>query len=104
MDFYTAYTFLSTHPKGRFIDALDFDLAMVNPLTHEIDRDPEKNTELEVWLETGPEVGIHDMMLDCGGPSFEAALIKLAGLVEQYYGDDRLDEWDEFLFYVHKCR
>lgn len=50
-----------------------------------------------------PEVGIHDMMLNCGGTSFEEAFIKRARRVEQYCGDDHPEEWDELLFCVYKC-
>lgn len=97
MNFYDAFEFLKHHPRGRFITALDVDVAMVNPDTREIDRDPAKNTRREIWLETGPEVGLHDWMLDCGGESFEEAIIKLASLVEKYYGDDRRPEWDDYV-------
>lgn len=97
MTFYEAFEFLNHHPKGKFIAALDIDVAMVNPVTKEIDRDPAKNTRLEVWLESGPEVGFHDLMLDCGGETFEEAIIKLASLVDTYYGANRLPEWDDYI-------
>lgn len=97
MPFYEAFEYLAHHPKGRFIAALDVDVAMVNPITREIDRDPAKNTQCEVWLETGPDVGLHDWLLDCAGETFECAIIKLAGLVEKYYGDNRLTEWDDYV-------
>ena len=97
MTFYEAFEFLNHHPKGKFIPALDVDVAMVNPVTREIDRDPAKNTRLEVWLETGPEAGFHDLMLDCGGETFEEAIIKLASLVDTYYGANRLPEWDDYI-------
>ena len=97
MPFYEAFEYLAHHPRGRFIAALDIDVAMVNPVTREIDRDPAKNTQLEVWIETGPDVGLHDWMLDCGGVSFEEAIIKLADLVEKYYGENRLPEWDDYI-------
>lgn len=97
MDFFEAFEFLKYHPRGHFITALDVDVAKVNPVTREIDQNPSKNTRLEVWLETGPEVGLHDWMLDCGGTSFEEAIIKLAGLVEKYYGENRLPEWDDYI-------
>ena len=97
MTFYEAFEFLNHHPKGKFIAALDIDVAMVNPVTKEIDPDPAKNTRLEVWLETGPEVGFHDMMLDCGAETFEEAIIELAKLVDTYYGANRLPEWDDYI-------
>ena len=37
MTFYEAFEFLNHHPKGKFIAALDIDVAMVNPVTREID-------------------------------------------------------------------
>lgn len=85
MNFYKAYHFLKRHPKGKFMDALDIEVVKVNPLTNEIDNDCSKNTQVQIWLETGPMVGTHDLLLDCGGNTFEEALIRLAKLVRLYY-------------------
>lgn len=85
MDFYTAFTFLKRHPSGNFIEALYVDVAKVNPETGSIDNDSTKNTQIEIWLESGPECGVHDIMLDCGGRTFEEAIINLAKLVMKYY-------------------
>jgi hypothetical protein len=45
------------------------------------------NTEVRVWLESGcyDEVhgGTHDINLDCGGKSFEEAIIKMANLLKK---------------------
>lgn len=83
--------------EGQFIYNLDFDYHMVNPETRAIDDDNSKNTAMEVWLETGPayfdnyseqyQRNMHDTRLDCGGATFEEALIELAGLIKKYYGD-----------------
>lgn len=65
---------------------------------YRVDDDPSKNVLTEVWLEFGPIVhylhdgqyqlaGTHDIKLDCGGPTFDAALVKLARLVKRHYGD-----------------
>ena len=67
---------------------------------------PEQNTFTECWLELlVPEYGYacpvewgppfdetslnscHDVLLDCGGKTFDEALIKLAKLVLRHYGD-----------------
>ena len=83
--------------EGQFIYNLDFDYHMVNPETGAIDNDKSKNTKMEVWLETGPayfddyggryQRNMHDTRLDCGGATFEEALIELANLIKKYYGD-----------------
>ena len=71
-----------------------------------VNDDPKKNKTVECWLEFGPikyqycqpEFEIkegareypqhyHDINLDCGGPTFDWALMKLARLVLKYYGD-----------------
>lgn len=104
MTFYDAYWFLRTHPKGNFIAALDIDVAMVNPDTRRIDDDKTKNTRMEVWLETGPEQGLHDIMLDCGGESFEEAIIKLAELVKKYYGKRRTKRLEKYVFESERIR
>ena len=55
-------------------------------------------TEREIWLEFGPFPSyegaeydtndrMHDPRLDCGGKTFEEAIINLARLVKKYYGD-----------------
>ena len=59
------------------------------------------NTKTEVWLEFGRafiDYSItddvmfeHDYRLDCGGDTFEEAIIKLANLVDQFYYDNGED-------------
>lgn len=83
--------------NGQFIHNLDILYVKVNPDTNSIDVDESLNTKVRVWLETGPaywneyskryDENMHDYRLDCGGDTFEEALIKLAGLIKEYYGD-----------------
>ena len=88
--------------NGRFWEALDIDVLKVNPDTNSIDDDSKKNTKTSVWLETGAYIKdddalsigcshfYHDYYLDCGGYTFEDAIIQLAELVMKYYGKDRV--------------
>lgn len=96
MDFYSAWLFLSEHKifNDRFSYDLWFDVVKVDPETGAINLlDKSKNTKVEVWLEHGPydeawEGCTHDIDLDCGGDTFEEAIIKLAELVKKHYTDD----------------
>lgn len=95
MDFYTAWKFLETHKifNGRFYQELWVEVVKVNPETNAIDDDTTKNTQTQIWLEHGPfdkDWGgcTHDIDLDCGGDTFEEAIIKLASLVKKYYADE----------------
>lgn len=74
-----------------FVTTIDPRLKAIN------EKDESKNTQLEFWLECGPldkthskEFGqpifTHDTDLDCGGRTFEEAIIKLAKLVRRKYG------------------
>ena len=76
---------------------LDIHYAKVNSKGR-VDDDPNENVNIEVWLEFGANVhrlqdgqymltGEHDIRLDCGAPSFDEALVKLAHAVRRYYGD-----------------
>lgn len=104
-DFYEAYYYLYHHPIfffnppnskysfSRFKSCLDIDVVKVNPITLAIDDNKELNTKIQIWLETGPclkngELS-HDFDLDCGGDTFEEAVIKLANLVLQHYTSDK---------------
>ncbi len=79
---------------SRFHEALEIEVVKVNPQTNSIEDDDSKNTATRVWLEAGPveeddsDYGqlSHDIRLDCGGKTFEEAIVKLAGLVRKYYG------------------
>lgn len=95
MDFYTAWHFLEEHKmfNGRFNEDLWIKVVKVDPKTNEIENDERRNTKLQVWLEHGKyeeeyRCCNHDWDLDCGGDTFEEAVIKLAELVKESYGDD----------------
>lgn len=98
MDFYDAYHYLknldSVHYKGEsyFDKCLYMTVVKVNPKTMEIDDNTDLNTKTQVWLEFGevyfdkmfksPMV-THDPDLDCGGDTYEEAIIDLADLVQR---------------------
>ena len=94
MDFYAAWRFLEKHKifEGFFNDGLWVKAVKVNPETDAIDDDATKNTKVQIWLECGayeePCGFAHDTDLDCGGDTFEAAIIELARLVRKYYTDN----------------
>ena len=100
-DFYTAWKFLENHKmfNNLFNCGLWTQAVKVNPKTNAIDSDPTKNTKVQIWLEHGPydaEWGstTHDLDLDCGGDTFEEAIIELARLVQKYYTDEGKRKWD----------
>lgn len=88
---------------SRFEDCVDVDIVKVNPGTDCIEKDDNLNTKTRVWLECGPwvhkdrEAGkydskeffpegpSHDWNLNCGGDTYEEAIVKLANLVSQNY-------------------
>ena len=103
-DFYEAWWFLYNHPsfvdnenyQWGFQDCLDIDVQKVDPKTCKIEDDKSRNTKTEIWFECGQFVSStnimgkireHDIRLDCGGDTFEEAIIELANLVKKYYGD-----------------
>ena len=77
------------------IPNLYIEIAKVDPETRRIEDDQSRNTKIEFWLEGGPfvkddDVGViksHDYELDCGGDTFEEAIIKYAALVRKHYGN-----------------
>jgi hypothetical protein len=114
-NFYNAWWFLALHPKfnhlkdGKpdilpgFMSNLDMHVAKVDPKTRIVSK--AKNAVTEIWLEAGPwaeitgeppgtydEVSSHDIRLDCGGDTYEEAIIKMASLVKKYYGDHKETE------------
>lgn len=96
MDFYSAWCFLTNH--RIFNDEFQYDrlwthVTKVNPKTNELDDDRTKNTKVQVWLECFPynenvdvDERFHDTDLDCGGDTFEDAIITLSKLVKEKYG------------------
>lgn len=119
MDFYESWNWLCQHPifwvpiknkqtnkwvrlrhADSFQSYLDIDVVKVNPKTNHIDDDKELNIATRVWLECGPwyvdkirndSCTSHDSDLDCGGDTFEEAIVKLASLVMEKYGNYNLD-------------
>jgi len=103
-DFYESYNYLEHHNIVQhdgdyyFNHCLDVEVVKVDPTTNEINfEDESKNTKTMVWLEFGPVVEdtynnfltryipSHDIDLDCGGDTFEEAIIELANLVYNKY-------------------
>lgn len=69
---------------------LDIAYVRVNPWTNAIDDDNSLNTKMQVWLECGEYIqeennGMHDIDLDCGGDTFEEAIVILANKVSAKY-------------------
>lgn len=97
-EFYTAWMFLSDHKMfhNLFECGLYTAVVKVNPETNAVDDDRAKNTKVQVWLEHGPYEAqpdnfpqhTHDWDLDCGGDTFEDAIIRLAELVKEHYDDN----------------
>lgn len=103
--FYKAWEYLENHPyfqvkiKGKignwqyscFNQSLDIEVVLVCPITKHIEDNPKNNTLTQVWLESGAwdyehAQCTHDYKLDCGGDTFEEAIIKLSKLVKKHYG------------------
>lgn len=95
MNFYEAWRFLAEHKI--FNECFEYDrlwihVTKVNPVTNMLDDDMSKNTKVQVWLEcfpNNPETNrqYRDIDLDCGGDTFEEAVVKLAQLVKSKYGE-----------------
>ena len=108
MNFYDAYHFLEKHSifNNRFLEGLDVMVVKVDPETECIEDDRSRNTAVRVWLEAGPYIDekkygcswSHDPELDCGGKTFEEAIVRLAELVKKKYGDSQC----ESPFYVFR--
>jgi len=114
-DFSEAWCWLLDHPAlnheeyNSLEDNLTIAVVFVNPSTECIDEDNSLNTAIRIWLETGPPECLepdkndmngwrwtHDENLNCGGPTFEDAIIELADLVQHHYGDyDNIDSVEE---------
>ena len=99
MNFYEAWRFLAEHKI--FNETFEYDrlwthVTRVNPDTNELDTDRTKNTKIQVWIECFPDNPdmisgrFHDTDLDCGGDTFEEAIIQLAKLVKNKYGEDKI--------------
>lgn len=104
-DFHKAWWFLYEHPlfkdeydSSGFERCLDIYVAKVNPETCEMEIDKKlryKNTKTEVWLEIGQydkNCNWHDTELDCGGDTYEEAIIILANNVYDKYGKGKKEK------------
>jgi hypothetical protein len=108
-NFYDAYKFLENHhifedkkffrkagfKQIDFLKSLDIQVVKVNPETRVMEDDKSLNTLKNIWLECGPyeetdsfEGFIHDIDLDVGGNTFEEAIVNLAHLVFDKYGEN----------------
>lgn len=103
-NFYDSFNYLKSHPIFNFTPegersfsafslCLDVDVQKVNPANGIKEDDEKLNTKVEIWLEVGPFISkttlSHDPDLDCGGDTFEEAIINLANLVEGKYTSDK---------------
>lgn len=96
MEFIDAYKYLINADifDGKFLEGLDLMVIKVNPETNEWDCNSLLNTKTVIWFEHGPydsKTGMwsHDTDLDCGGDTFEEAIINLAELVKKKYYTDK---------------
>ena len=107
---------------SRFKDCLDIYIVKVNPETDRIEDNHTLNTETEIWLECGPWrkmkvighedspkapkewTSTHDINLDCGGATFEDAIVALANLVikDKHYGNKTVDYYDKGEIHEYK--
>ena len=96
-DFYKSWWWLYKHPIFQdedkdsmlFSRCLNIYVAKVNPLNSTIEDNEDLNIKTEVWLECGKydrNTYWHDTELDCGGDTYEDAIIELANLVFKEYG------------------
>ena len=119
-DFHEAWRFLANHPmhhddKGfdHFSQCLDVMVVKVDPKTETCytgETQLHRNTATRVWLEFGPwykeseltendkanglgECASHDPRLDCGAPTYEEAIIRLANKTLAIYGNKEL-RWE----------
>lgn len=87
---YEAYWWLNdNHPWT--IRNLSIEMMKVNPKDSRVSNNERKNTRIDYWLESGAfskkdNCWFHDHDLDCGGKSFEEAIVKLSKLVKKHYG------------------
>lgn len=102
-----AWVWVMQHPclqfEGVIPPSIDVSPNMVCPETKMISDDHTENTHLEWWIECGAYcidtmfddmVASHDVDLDCGADTMDEAIVKLAQLVLEKYGDyDYNDVW-----------
>lgn len=112
-DFYNAHRYVDTHPmfyrifpwagklelhersleyEGGIQRCVHVDVVRVDPTTSSISEDRALNTKTEIWIEAGEAsdpCNFHDYKLDCGGDTYEEAIIALALNIYKNYGNDR---------------
>jgi len=85
---------------GGFFISLDIVLVKVDPITKRFEDERVRNTETAIWLEAGAaawdsRIGsthYHDPQLDCGGSTYEKAIVAMANQVYKYYGDYKITD------------
>lgn len=99
-----AYWWVYNHPKMLWKECsppnIDITPHMVCPETNRIEDDPTLNTKMQFWVECGAYVdcdmygdGVitvipsHDWELDCGGWTWDEAVLNLAQLILERHGD-----------------
>lgn len=89
---------VSTLAETRGVhEGLELQPAMVSKKTRRAEG-PWKDREVEIWVEVFPtsltrgsnDIRLHDIELDCGAPTYEQALIKVARLIYDRHGNDRV--------------
>jgi len=80
----------STLDSNYFGLSLCIDVQKVDPIKRRIMKDKKRNTHVEIWLECGEPYfeehakeirTYHNIEYDCGGDTFEEAIINLANIV-----------------------
>lgn len=101
-------SFKDPFPTSLFTSDLYIMVVKVDPKTKRIEDDEKRNTLTNIWLEHGPwyskkeldkitgyndtaEHGTttHDIRIDCGGDTYEEAIVNMAKLVMKEYGEKR---------------
>lgn len=112
-DLYRAWMWLTYHPifwyygRRRHIstlaetrgvhEGLELQPAMVNKVTRKA-KGPWEDREVEIWVEVFPasmtrgngDIRLHDIELDTGAPTYEATLLKVAKMIYDRHGNDRV--------------
>jgi len=104
-NFYKAWWYLFEHEYFEyenlswFLRNLHIMVVMVDPKTKRVEDDEKRNTEVNIWLEAGArkrdldnnvDVSCHDIRLDCGGKTFEEAIIAMAKIVKKLEKNNKL--------------
>ena len=81
---------ISREYNNFFKQSLDIDVQKVCPIKKRIMKNKKRNTHTEIWLECGEPYWsenfneirtYHNLEYDCGGDTFEEAIINLANIV-----------------------